>query len=82
MLIRIEIDGFKSFKDLKLDLQPFTVVAGPNASGKSNLFDALRFLSQLASSDLSDAVRRIRGDPSDLFRKGPKGESAKTIRMS
>ncbi|MDC7785736.1 AAA family ATPase [Rhodoplanes sp. TEM] len=79
MLTRIEIDGFKSFKDLKLDLHPFTVVAGPNASGKSNFFDALRFLSQLASFDLLEAVRRLRGDPSELFRREPTGNSARTI---
>lgn len=82
MLTRIEIDGFKSFTNLKLDLQPFTVVAGPNASGKSNLFDALRFLSQLASLDLSEALRRVRGDPSELFRKDRKGELARTIQIA
>lgn len=82
MLTRIEIDGFKSFSDLKLDLQPFTVIAGPNASGKSNFFDALRFLSQLATTDLAEALRRVRGDPSELFRREQDGTSAAQMRFA
>jgi AAA15 family ATPase/GTPase len=41
MLTRIEIDGFKTFREFSADLLPFQVVLGPNAVGKSNLFDAL-----------------------------------------
>ncbi|WP_372425179.1 AAA family ATPase [Salinarimonas chemoclinalis] len=82
MLTRIEIDGFKSFSNLKLDLQPFTVIAGPNASGKSNFFDALRFLSQLVSTDLAEALRRVRGDPSELFRREADGTSAAFMRFA
>jgi AAA15 family ATPase/GTPase len=52
MLTRIEIDGFKTFEDFGLDLKPLTAIVGPNASGKSNLFDALRFLSLLAQYDI------------------------------
>ena len=42
MITRIEIDGFKTFDRFVLDLRPFTAVVGPNASGKSNLFDAIK----------------------------------------
>ncbi len=41
MLTRIGIDGFKSFRDFKLDFPPFLVIIGRNAAGKSNLFDAM-----------------------------------------
>ena len=75
MITRIEIDGFKSFEGFSLDLQPFTAIVGPNASGKSNLFDALRFLSLLAREDISTAVRSIRGEPEELFRQTPGGPS-------
>ena len=44
MLTKIEIDGFKTFEDFKINLGPFMVIVGPNASGKSNLFDAIRLL--------------------------------------
>ena len=68
MLTRIEIDGFKTFEGFGLDLQPFTAVVGPNASGKSNLFDALRFLSLLAQYDIRTAMQGLRGEPEELFR--------------
>jgi predicted ATPase len=69
MLTRIEIDGFKTFDNFGLDLRPLTAVVGPNASGKSNLFDALRFLSLLAQSDIRTAMQGVRGEPQELFRK-------------
>lgn len=37
MLTRIEIGGFKTFRDFSVDLLPFQVILGPNAVGKSNL---------------------------------------------
>lgn len=69
MLTRIEIDGFKSFEGLSLDLSPFVVVLGSNASGKSNLFDAVQLLSRLATQDLRSAMKGLRGDPEHLFRE-------------
>jgi len=69
MLTRIEIDGFKTFEKFGLDLAPLTAIVGPNASGKSNLFDALRFLSFLAQSDIRTAMQDLRGEPEELFRK-------------
>ena len=68
MLTRLEIDGFKTFEDFAVDLYPFTVVLGTNASGKSNLFDAIRLLAALASRDVAEAVKEMRGEPLELFR--------------
>ena len=75
MLTRIEIDGFKTFERFGLDLQPLTAIVGPNASGKSNLFDALRFLSLLAQHDIRTAMQGLRGEPEELFRQTPSGPS-------
>lgn len=69
MLTRVEIDGFKSFDKFSVDLQPFSVIAGPNAAGKSNFFDALRLLSRLCQHDVRTAFQDIRGDSSELFRR-------------
>ena len=73
MLTRIEIDGFKSFENFGMDVGPLTVILGPNASGKSNLFDAIRLLSRLADTDLRTAVTDLRGEPHELFRRHPDG---------
>jgi predicted ATPase len=88
MLTRIEIDGFKSFERFALDLQPFTVVFGANAVGKSNLFDALRLLSRLVSTDLATAFAggasgigpsELRGEPVEQFRRLASGETSSRI---
>jgi predicted ATPase len=44
MIEQIAIKNFKSFKDVSLKLGPMNIFIGPNASGKSNFFDALRVL--------------------------------------
>ncbi|HSN98805.1 MAG TPA: AAA family ATPase [Candidatus Nanopelagicales bacterium] len=44
----LELTTFKGFKQAKAPLGDFTVVVGTNASGKSNLRDALRFLHGLS----------------------------------
>src|SRR5690606_36355720 len=61
MLTRIEVDGFKNLLGFSAEFGPFTCIAGPNAVGKSNLFDAIEFLSLLADLPVKDAARRIRG---------------------
>lgn len=43
MITYIKIKKFKSFHNFEMEFRPFTVIAGANASGKSNLFDALSF---------------------------------------
>lgn len=82
MITRIEIDGFKSFKDFSVDLAPLTVIAGPNASGKSNLFDALSLLKGLANGDNFPFNFNGRGLPDDLFTKYKNEESAKAMHFS
>ena len=69
MLTRLEAHGFKNLLGFHTDLAPFNCLAGPNGVGKSNIFDAIRFLSLLADKTLMDAALQVRGtDPetSDL----------------
>lgn len=73
MITRIEIDGFKTFRKFYADLKPFMAVIGPNATGKSNLFDALKFLSRLAQVDVRQAMQELRGEPEELFRQTSAG---------
>ncbi|OLZ58686.1 AAA family ATPase [Amycolatopsis keratiniphila] len=70
MLTRIEVNGFKSFDRFGLDLPPFLVVLGQNASGKSNLFDAIQLLSGLATAPrVKEAFNDQRGDLLEQFRR-------------
>lgn len=82
MITRIEIDGFKTFQDFVLDMSPIQVIVGPNAAGKSNLFDALQLLASLADSDLRTAFQNLRGEAGELFTVLPSGESLNRIRLA
>lgn len=61
MLTRLEAHGFKNLLNFSVDFGPFTCIAGPNGVGKSNVFDAVRFLSLLADYPIMEAAQRIRG---------------------
>ena len=44
MITSLRLADFKNFEDETLRIGPFTVIVGANASGKSNIRDAFRFL--------------------------------------
>ena len=52
-LEKVHIKNFLSLRDVELPLKPLTVLVGPNASGKSNILNALRLLNE------NDERRRI-----------------------
>ncbi len=62
MITRIKIDGFKSLVNTNLYFGPFTCIAGANDIGKSNFFDALSFLSNLADKTIVEASKSVRGE--------------------
>lgn len=47
MLTKLHIERYKSLYDVTIDLEPLTVLIGPNASGKSNICEAVYFWSRL-----------------------------------
>jgi predicted ATPase len=71
MLTRLKVSGFKNLMDIDISFGPFTCIAGGNGVGKSNLFDAIAFLSALADKPILDAARSVRGGdgPLMLFHK-------------
>ncbi|MCF8294665.1 MAG: AAA family ATPase [Bacteroidales bacterium] len=62
MITRIKIHGFKSLIETELFFGPFTCIAGANAIGKSNFFDALIFLSNLADKTIIEAAKSVRSE--------------------
>lgn len=61
-LTHVSIRHFKSLSEVDVELHPrVTVLVGPNAVGKSNFVDALRFLRDAATSSLQDAIARRDG---------------------
>lgn len=60
MLTRLEVDGFKNLLNFTADFGPYTCIAGPNAVGKSNIFDVIEFLSLLADKTFMEAANELR----------------------
>jgi predicted ATPase len=69
---RVEIVNYRSIKNTALDLNPFTVLAGGNGAGKSNVVDVFRFLSEALSLGLYAALER-RGGIQAVRHKVPSG---------
>ena len=76
MLKRIHIKGYKSLRDVEIELPRLAVLFGPNASGKSNFFRRPpSFFSRLATSrTLREAFAPpYRGKPLESFSFGHDG---------
>ncbi|HNB57454.1 MAG TPA: AAA family ATPase, partial [bacterium] len=67
LISKIILKNWRNFKKVEVDLHDRSFIVGPNASGKSNLLDAIRFLRDIAKSGggLQEAIR-TRGGVSKL----------------
>lgn len=76
-ITHIKLENWKNFRSLDAPLQKRIFIIGPNASGKSNLLDAIRFLRDIADPEggFQRAVK-LRGGVSQIrclhARKQPK----------
>ena len=61
------VEGYRSIRALRLPLAPVTVVVGPNGSGKTNLYRALRLLSAAAEGTMARSLADEGGLPSVLW---------------
>ena len=84
MIDRVEFHNFKALRDVSLDLERFTVLVGPNASGKTSVLEGLHYLAELQSKpprkvfgtdeNLRSLVTRDGGHAMGLMCSEPKGE--------
>ena len=65
---KLELTNWKNFKKVDVNLEYRVFIAGPNASGKSNLLDAIRFLRDLVrqGGGLQEAVFGLRDGVSKI----------------
>ncbi len=83
MITSLRLVNFKNFADETLRVGPFTVIVGANASGKSNIRDAFRFLHGIGCGDTLASIfggkfggpripewEPIRGAPNEIVRFG------------
>ncbi len=80
MIIELRLQDWKSFSDAKLYIDPLTIIIGTNASGKSNLFDALKMLGALVSpTDILDIAKEVRGGAEGIVRRGQESCTLTTV---
>lgn len=60
-ITRIRAKNYRSIRELDIELGPLTVLVGPNASGKSNVLDVLRFIRDVFYRDLDAAISQRDG---------------------
>ena len=60
MLVALSIKNFKSIREARVRFGELTCLIGHNGVGKSNLFDAIHFLSALAERDISEAAAEVK----------------------
>jgi predicted ATPase len=66
-LKRLEVEGYRSLRDLSFDLSNITVILGENGAGKTNLYQCLRLVHAAASGALARTIADEGGMPSVLW---------------
>ena len=74
MITRLAISGYRSIRDLTVELGALNVVTGANGSGKSSLYRSLRLLSEAAQGRLIASLAMEGGLSSTLW-AGPESIS-------
>ena len=81
LLSSITLKNILSFKDTTLELGPLNVLIGPNASGKSNLIEAISLL-QAAPTNLSVPILLGGGVGAWIWKGGPAGSPIAALECS
>lgn len=76
---KIRLENFLSYgsEGQEIELEPLNVLIGPNASGKSNFIEALRFLNAVPTTDLGKPLREGGGANEYLWKGNPARPVAK-----
>jgi len=70
IVARLCISGYRSLRDVRLEIEPLTVVTGANGSGKSSLYRALRLLADVAQGRIIQSLA-LEGGISSVLWAGP-----------
>ena len=75
MIKQIHVSGYRSVRDLDLELKPINVLTGPNGCGKSNLYNSLVLMARAAQGQLARAIAEEGGTPSVFWAGGERARS-------
>ncbi|GAA3616896.1 AAA family ATPase [Nonomuraea rosea] len=87
-LFSLEVENFRSLRQVTLPLGPVNVLVGPNGAGKTNVLEVFRFLADIVHTDLVPALDARGGferlvfhggtEPATYLRIGIKGSWSPT----
>lgn len=71
---KLQIKNFKSIKETNIEFAPLSMIVGANASGKSNLINVFRFIGNIVTDGIDNAIALQGGIPYLANANIPKGE--------
>ena len=74
IISRLCISGYRSLRDVRLEIGQLTVVTGANGSGKSSLYRALRLLADVAQGKIIQSLA-LEGGLQSVLWAGPEAFS-------
>ncbi len=80
-LQHVAVKGYKSIKELTLDMQAINILIGANGAGKSNFISLFTFLSQLSQGKLKTYVER-QGFANTFFHFGAKQTDQMSLELA
>ncbi len=79
LITSVHVSGFKSLLDLRLDLQPHTVVTGRSGSGKTHLLEAVTLVQRTLAWGIDEALGySTRYAPATLLHRTSSGHQIET----
>jgi predicted ATPase len=73
-LVALEVNNYRSLRNVSVEFGDFNVLVGPNGSGKTNLLDLIQFIGDSVRTDLAPALD-LRGGFDEILFRGAKGRA-------
>lgn len=81
MITQLAISGYRSLRDVRLELETLNVVTGANGAGKSSLYRALRLLAEIAHGGVVRAIAAEGGLGSARWAGSRNGKDSVSVKM-
>src|SRR5258707_10440129 len=77
----IHVTGYRSVRQLRLKLRNINVLTGPNATGKTNLYNSVFLLAKAAAGGFAQVIAEEGGMPSVVWAGARKSRSLGSTRL-
>jgi predicted ATPase len=78
----LRVSGYRSLRDVVLELAPLTVVVGANGTGKTNLYQALQLVSAASQGTLAQSLATQGGLPSAMWAGARRKQESARIQIA